>query len=80
MEITIKEPRNDAELRLTVEPEDYNGEAGWRIIYPDKDSFVMVQREGEWEVMDEDWINPELLEVIGKALATKDRYTSLTGS
>ncbi len=78
MELIIKDPQNEAELRLDVEPEDYNGEQGVRVIYPSKDSFVMVYRGDTWEVMDEDYINPELIEVIGKALHPRARYTHLT--
>ncbi|GAB3171708.1 hypothetical protein [Telluribacter humicola] len=78
MELLIKDPHNDAELRLSVEPEDYNGEQGVRIVYPNKDSFVMVQKDGDWEVVDEDFVNPELIEVIGKALQPRARYNSLS--
>ncbi|WP_247232079.1 hypothetical protein [Telluribacter sp. SYSU D00476] len=77
MEIVLKDPRNDAELRLTVEPEDYNGEQGVRIVYPNKDSFVMVQKNGDWEVMDEDFVNPELVDAIGKALHPRASYNSI---
>jgi hypothetical protein len=68
MKLTIKEPATDTPLELTAEPEDYNGEQGWRIISPDKDSFVVVQKDGEWQVMDEADINPELIKAIGEAL------------
>ncbi|HEV7348588.1 hypothetical protein [Telluribacter sp.] len=78
MEIVIKDPSNDVELRLGVEPEDYNGEQCLRIVYPNKDSFVMVQKNGDWEVVDEEFINPELIEVIGKALQPKASYNSLS--
>jgi hypothetical protein len=78
MEIVIKDPTHETELRLTVEPEDYNGEQGVRVVYPSKDSFVMVYRGESWEVVDEDHINPELIEVIGKALHPRASYNSLS--
>lgn len=76
MRIKIKEPVTNGELDLDARPEDYNGEQGWRIIFPEKDSFVIVQKEGEWNVMDESDINPQLIEAIGNALHPVARYNS----
>ena len=76
MRITIKEPITNSNLNLDARPEDYNGEQGWRIIFPEKDSFVVVQKDGEWNVMDETDINPELIDAIGKALHPVARYNS----
>ena len=76
MRITIKEPLTKGDLNLDARPEDYNGEQGWRIIFPEKDSFVIVQQNGEWNVMDEPDINPELVANIGKALHSVARYNS----
>ena len=78
MEIKIKEPVTGDEIRLDAQPEDYNGVEGWRILYPDKDSFVMIQQNGDWKVVDEEDMNPEITEAIGKALEPHDRYTSMT--
>ena len=77
MKITIKEPVTNNNLNLDARPEDYNGDQGWRIIFPEKDSFVVVQKNGEWNVMDETDINPELIDAIGKALHPVARYKSL---
>ena len=77
MRITIKEPVTNNNLNLDARPEDYNGEQGWRIIFPEKDSFVVVQKDGEWNVMDESDINPALIDAIGKALHPVARYKSL---
>lgn len=77
MRITIKEPVTNNNLNLDARPEDYNGDQGWRIIFPEKDSFVVVQKDGEWNVMDETDINPELINAIGKALHPVARYKSL---
>jgi hypothetical protein len=68
MKITIKEPATGEEIELYAQPEDYNGVQGWRIIYPEKDSFVIVQQNGGWKVMDEEDLNPEILTAIGEAL------------
>lgn len=76
MRIKIKEPVTNSALNLDARPEDYNGEQGWRIIFPEKDSFVIVQRDGEWNVMDESDINPQLIEAIGNALHPVARYNS----
>ena len=76
MRIKIKEPVTNSELNLDARPEDYNGEQGWRIIFPEKDSFVIVQKDGEWNVMDESDINPQLIEAIGNALHPVARYNS----
>lgn len=75
MDIKIKDPRNNNEVHLTAEPEDYNGEQGLRIIFPEKDSFVMVYRDQSWEVVDEEFVNPDLVAVIGKALHPRARYS-----
>jgi hypothetical protein len=77
MELVLKDQNTDAELRLSIEPEDYNGEQGVRVVYPNKDSFVMVQKNGDWEVVDEDYVNPELIDVIAKALHPKASYNSI---
>jgi hypothetical protein len=74
MTITYKEPDTGDEIELQAEPEDYNGEQGLRIIFPSKDSFVIVQKDGSWNVMDDDTINPEIIEAIAKALQPHSRY------
>jgi hypothetical protein len=74
MTITYKEPDTGDEIELQAEPEDYNGEQGLRIIFPSKDSFVIVQKDGSWNVMDDDTINPEIIEAIAKALHPHSRY------
>ena len=76
MDVIIKDPRNHKEVKLTAEPEDYNGEQGLRIIFPEKDSFVMVYRNDDWEVVDEEFVNPDLVEIIGKALHPRARYSA----
>lgn len=78
MELTIKDPVTNADLQLTAEPEDYNGEQGLRILFPDKDSFVMVEKDQEWNVVDEEDVNPELVAAIAQALRPHSRYNSLT--
>lgn len=75
--LTIKEPINGDTISLLAQPEDYNGEQGWRIITPDKDSFVILERNGEWEVIDDD-IHPEIISAIGDALHPYARYNSLS--
>ncbi|HUH32772.1 MAG TPA: hypothetical protein VLZ28_02400 [Daejeonella sp.] len=77
MRIKITEPLTKTELHLDARPEDYNGEQGWRILFPEKDSFVIVQKDGEWSVMDENDINPQLIDAIGKSLHPVARYNSL---
>ncbi|MCL4638939.1 MULTISPECIES: hypothetical protein [Olivibacter] len=68
MEFTIKEPVTDTVVRLSAEPEDYNGQQGWRILYPDKESFVIVKEGEDWKVVDEEDFNPEILSVIVNGL------------
>lgn len=77
MRITVKEAVTNADVELDAQPEDYNGEQGWRIVFPDKDSFVMVEKNGEWHVMDEEDVNPELVAAIAHALKPVARYNSL---
>lgn len=76
MRITIKEPITKGDLELDAIPEDYNGEQGWRIIFPEKDSFVIVHQNGDWNVMDEPDINPELVADIGRALHSASRFNA----
>lgn len=78
MKILVKDPVTDGEIEMDAQREDYNGEAAWRILSPGKDSFVMVEREGEWTVVDEEDFNPELAKLIGKSLHPVARYNSLT--
>lgn len=77
MRITVKEAVTNADIELDAQPEDYNGEQGWRIVFPDKDSFVMVERNGEWQVVDEEDVNPALVEAVAQALKPHARYNSL---
>lgn len=77
MRITVKEAVTNNDVELDAQPEDYNGEQGWRIIFPDKDSFVIVQKDGEWQVVDESDVNPELVEAVAQQLKPHDRYNSL---
>lgn len=80
MRIRVKEPVTGTDLDLNAEPEDYNGEQGWRIIFPSKDSFVIVYKNGDWAVMDDDTVNPEIVETIGKAVHAQapSKHTSQT--
>ncbi|GGC53736.1 hypothetical protein GCM10011387_04120 [Pedobacter quisquiliarum] len=73
MRFTYKDPITENEIELTAEPEDYNGEQGFRIIFPEKDSFVMVQKDGSWEVVDDDDINPAIVEAIAAGLKSPTR-------
>ncbi len=75
MQINIENPIDQSVQRLSVQPEDYNGIQAVRIIFPDKDSFVMAQQQGEWNVLDEVDINPQLIDAIAKELKTHARYT-----
>jgi hypothetical protein len=70
MRFTYKDPITESEIELNAEPEDYNGEQGLRIIFPEKDSFVMVQKNGSWEIVDD----PAIVEAIGKGLQTHPNY------
>ncbi|GHB83435.1 hypothetical protein [Persicitalea jodogahamensis] len=76
MELTIKDPKDGQEMKLDVEPEMYGDEQGLRVIFPEKDSFVMVYRNEAWEVVDEEFVNPELVEIIGKGLHPRAHYVS----
>lgn len=73
MRFTYRDPITENEIELTAEPEDYNGEQGFRIIFPEKDSFVMVQKDGSWEVVDDDDINPAIVEAIAAGLKSPTR-------
>jgi len=74
MKFTIKDPSDGTVLELTAQPEDYKGEQGMRIIFPEKDSFVIVEKDGEWKVMDETDINPDLIQAIAEGLKPHARY------
>jgi hypothetical protein len=78
MRFTYKDPITEEEIELSAEPEDYNGEQGLRIIFPGKDSFVMVQKDGSWDVVDDEDINPAIVEAIATGLKTHSRYNHLT--
>jgi hypothetical protein len=82
MEITIKEPATGEPIRLDVQPEDYQGEQGWRILYPQKDSFVIAREEGDWKAVDEQDMDPELITAIARAIDEKEpgSYTSMSSS
>ncbi|MEJ2902472.1 hypothetical protein [Pedobacter panaciterrae] len=75
MKFTIVNPTDHTPVRLRTAPEDYNGEQGLRIIFPENDSLVMVEKNGQWNVMDETDINPKLIEAIAKELKPIARYT-----
>ncbi|MBK1441577.1 hypothetical protein JHJ32_16380 [Parapedobacter sp. ISTM3] len=75
--IKVKEPITGEQLSLLAQPEDYNGEQGWRIITPDKDSFVILEKEGAWQVVDDE-IHPDIISAIGNALRPYARYNSLS--
>jgi hypothetical protein len=80
MLINVKDPATHQNLELDVQPEDYNGEQGFRVLSPEKESFVMVEKDGSWNVMDDADINPDFLDAIGKALHPVARYNHLSGS
>lgn len=75
MKFTIINPADSTPIELRAQAEDYNGEQGLRIIFPEKDSFVIVQKDGQWSVKDEADINPKLIEAIAEGLKPVARYT-----
>lgn len=75
MKFTIINPADNTPIELRAQAEDYNGDQGLRIIFPEKDSFVIVQKEGQWIVMDETDINPKLIDAIAEGLKPVARYT-----
>lgn len=75
MKFTIINPADNTPIELRAQAEDYNGDQGLRIIFPEKDSFVMVQKDGQWTVMDETDINPRLIDAIAEGLKPVARYT-----
>ncbi len=75
MKFTIINPADKSPIELRAQAEDYNGEQGMRIIFPEKDSFVMVQKDGQWIVMDETDLNPKLIDAIAEGLKPVARYT-----
>lgn len=75
MKFEIINPTDKTRVELDAQPEDYKGEQGFRILFPDKDSFVMVEKNGEWNVMDETDLNPELINAIVEGLKPVARYT-----
>lgn len=82
MQINIKEPATGEEIRVDAQPEDYKGAQGWRIIYPQKDSFLIARENGMWMVIDEEDINPELIEAIMVAIhgQENEEYTSMSNT
>ena len=76
MEFTIKDDETGNELLLQAEPEDYNGQQGWRVVFPGKDSFVMVEKNGYWQACDEPGLNPDFVQAIGASLTPIARYNS----
>lgn len=74
MEITIKEPATGEQIRLDAQPEEYNNELGWRIFYPEKDSFLIARENGSWKAVDESDINPELIGAIADSLRENEEY------
>lgn len=76
MKFTIINPTDNTAVQLRVHAEDYNGEQGLRIIFPEKDSFIIVQKDGQWKVMDETDMNPKLIDAIAERLKPVARYTT----
>jgi len=68
MEIAIKEPATGEWINLNAQREEYHDESRWRIFYPEKDSFLMARENGDWQIVDEADINPELIEAVAEAL------------
>lgn len=74
MEITIKEPATGEWISLNAQREEYHDELGWRIFYPEKDSFLMARENGDWQIVDEADMNPELIDAVAEALRENEEY------
>jgi hypothetical protein len=74
MEVIIKEPATGEPVRLDAQQEEYNNELGWRIFYPEKDSFLIARENGSWKAVDETDMNPELIDTIAHALQPNEEY------
>jgi hypothetical protein len=68
MKFTIIDPTDNMLLELTAQPEEYHGIQAWRILFPEEDSFVMMETNQQWKVMDEPDVNPHLIHAIAKNL------------
>jgi hypothetical protein len=74
MEITIREPGTGDQIRLDAQPEECHDELGWRTFYPQKDSFLMARESGNWQVVEETDMNPELVDAVADALQQNEEY------
>ncbi|SHG41855.1 hypothetical protein [Pedobacter caeni] len=75
MKFIIKDPLDQSPLELTGKPENYHGDPAIRVYFPGMDSFLMVENDGEWVVVDEDDLNPKLLSAITDQLKSRGRYS-----
>lgn len=75
MKFIVKDPLDQSPLELIGKPDDYYGQPAIRIYFPGMDSFLMVEKNGEWTVVDETDINPRLVSEIADQLKPRARYT-----
>ncbi|WP_134090824.1 hypothetical protein [Olivibacter sp. XZL3] len=68
MIITVREPGTKAFININAYPEDYGDSTAWRIQYPGIEPFLMVKRDGNWELIDNEVINIEVAEAVIEAL------------
>lgn len=74
MKFIIEDPIDQSPVELIGKPEDYFGQSAIRIFFPEMDSFLIVHSNGEWQVVDETDINPNLINAITKQLKSHSRY------
>jgi len=75
MRFIIKDPLDQSPLELIGKPDDYHGQPAIRVYFPGMDSFLMVEKDGEWTVIDETDLNPKLVSEITNQLKSRARYT-----
>lgn len=68
MKFTIIDPTDNMLLELTAQPEEYDGIQAWRILFPEEESFVMIETNQRWKVIDEPDVDPSLIHAISKNL------------
>lgn len=74
MKFIIEDPIDQSPIELIGKPEDYFGQQAIRVFFPEMDSFLIVENKGDWSVVDETDINPNLVASITKQLKSHSRY------
>lgn len=68
MKFSIKDPADYTIIVLEMVPEEHEGKQVLKVIFPEKDSILMIRKNGIWSNATETDLNDKLVKAISRGI------------